>query len=40
MVNNIIRAKYIFVENNKMEILLFNYSFLQIKITLKLNFGK
>ena len=40
MVNNIIRTKYIFVENNKMEILLFNYSFLQIKIILKMNFGK
>ena len=27
MVNNIIRSKYIFVENNKIQILFFNYIF-------------
>ena len=36
-VNNIVRSKYIFVEDNKIEISLSNYIF---RLTLKMDFGK
>ena len=37
IVNNIVRSKYIFVENNKIEILFSNYIF---GLTLKMDFAK